>query len=191
MQSLWALICGSSVTRGIHLRDILHNCVWFENLKGEWGGGCVLSSNTTVRLRHIQCVFTVRDGDTVKHYRIRQLDEGGFFIARRATFRTLSALMEHYSRDADGLCVNLRKPCSQVCSVCFSNCCTGQIWLLQWSITRSIWSQSYQIIKLQKIPKKLARVTKALLPRVRSVPVQQKKSVSYRFLRNYSKNGNR
>jgi hypothetical protein len=25
----------------------------------------------------------VRDGDTVKHYRIRQLDEGGFFIARR------------------------------------------------------------------------------------------------------------
>lgn len=30
---------------------------------------------------------TVRDGDTVKHYRIRQLDEGGFFIARRTTFR--------------------------------------------------------------------------------------------------------
>jgi len=27
--------------------------------------------------------------------------------------------------------------------------------------------------------------------RVRSVPVQQKKSVSYRFLRNYSKIGNR
>lgn len=31
--------------------------------------------------------FSVRDGDTVKHYRIRQLDEGGFFIARRTTFR--------------------------------------------------------------------------------------------------------
>lgn len=31
--------------------------------------------------------FAVRDGDTVKHYRIRQLDEGGFFIARRTTFR--------------------------------------------------------------------------------------------------------
>lgn len=29
----------------------------------------------------------MRDGDTVKHYRIRQLDEGGFFIARRTTFR--------------------------------------------------------------------------------------------------------
>ena len=59
-------------------------------------------------------IISVRDGDTVKHYRIRQLDEGGFFIARRVTFRTLSELVEHYSRDADGLCVNLRKPCSQV-----------------------------------------------------------------------------
>ena len=60
-------------------------------------------------------LLTVRDGDTVKHYRIRQLDEGGFFIARRVTFQTLSELCEHYSKDADGLCVNLRKPCSQVC----------------------------------------------------------------------------
>ncbi|XP_076440816.1 tyrosine-protein kinase Src42A-like isoform X2 [Babylonia areolata] len=58
--------------------------------------------------------LSVRDGDTVKHYRIRQLDEGGFFIARRVTFRTLSELVDHYRTDADGLCVNLRKPCSQV-----------------------------------------------------------------------------
>lgn len=58
--------------------------------------------------------FSVRDGDTVKHYRIRQLDEGGFFISRRTTFRTLQELVEHYSADADGLCVNLRKPCIQV-----------------------------------------------------------------------------
>ncbi|XP_042238397.1 tyrosine-protein kinase Src42A-like isoform X3 [Homarus americanus] len=57
--------------------------------------------------------LSVRDGDTVKHYRIRQLDEGGFFIARRTTFRTLQELVEHYSKDADGLCVNLRKPCIQ------------------------------------------------------------------------------
>lgn len=58
-------------------------------------------------------LLLVRDGDTVKHYRIRQLDEGGFFIARRTTFRTLQELVEHYSKDADGLCVNLRKPCIQ------------------------------------------------------------------------------
>ena len=63
--------------------------------------------------------LSVRDGDTVKHYRIRQLDEGGFFIARRTTFRTLQELVDHYSRDADGLCVNLRKPCVQVNIVAF------------------------------------------------------------------------
>uniref|UniRef100_A0A1E1XKZ7 Tyrosine-protein kinase n=1 Tax=Amblyomma sculptum TaxID=1581419 RepID=A0A1E1XKZ7_AMBSC len=58
--------------------------------------------------------LSVRDGDTVKHYRIRQLDEGGFFIARRTTFRTLLELVDHYANEADGLCVNLRKPCVQV-----------------------------------------------------------------------------
>lgn len=58
--------------------------------------------------------LSVRDGDTVKHYRIRQLDDGGFFIARRTTFRSLQELVEHYSRDADGLCVNLRNPCIQI-----------------------------------------------------------------------------
>ncbi|KOB74333.1 SRC protein, partial [Operophtera brumata] len=42
-----------------------------------------------------------------------QLDEGGFFIARRTTFRTLQELVEHYSKDADGLCVSLSKPCVQ------------------------------------------------------------------------------
>lgn len=56
----------------------------------------------------------MRDGDTVKHYRIRQLDEGGYFIARRITFRTLLELVDHYKASADGLCVNLRKPCVQV-----------------------------------------------------------------------------
>ncbi|XP_037962356.1 tyrosine-protein kinase Tec isoform X2 [Plutella xylostella] len=64
--------------------------------------------------RHNDFSLSVRDGDTVKHYRIRQLDEGGFFIARRTTFRTLQELVEHYSQDADGLCVSLNKACVQV-----------------------------------------------------------------------------
>ena len=42
--------------------------------------------------------LSVRDGDTVKHYRIQQFDEGGFFIETRFTFRTLQELVEHYSR---------------------------------------------------------------------------------------------
>lgn len=57
--------------------------------------------------------LSVRDGDTVKHYRVRKLDEGGYFIARRTPFRNLKDLVKHYSQDADGLCVELRKPCVQ------------------------------------------------------------------------------
>lgn len=76
--------------------------------------------------------LSVRDGDTVKHYRIRQLDEGGFFISRRTTFRTLQELVEHYSADADGLCVNLRKPCIQI-----EKPVTGGLNPDQWEIDRT------------------------------------------------------
>lgn len=58
--------------------------------------------------------LSVRDEHCVKHYRIRQLDNGGFFIARRTTFNTLQDLVAHYSKDADGLCVNLRGPCARL-----------------------------------------------------------------------------
>jgi hypothetical protein len=46
-----------------------------------------------IEIRRNDFSLSVRDGDTVKHYRIRQLDEGGFFIARRTTFRTLQELV--------------------------------------------------------------------------------------------------
>ena len=57
--------------------------------------------------------LAVRNGKKIGHYRIRTVDEGGFFIARGTTFGTLTELVDHYSRVADGLCVNLRKPCAQ------------------------------------------------------------------------------
>lgn len=83
--------------------------------------------------------LSVRDGDTVKHYRIRQLDEGGFFIARRTTFRTLQELVDHYSRDADGLCVNLRKACIQVSLLKLLPFLfrVEQLFLLLWTLTYS------------------------------------------------------
>ncbi|KJE90963.1 protein tyrosine kinase src [Capsaspora owczarzaki ATCC 30864] len=56
--------------------------------------------------------LSVRDGQSVKHYRIRTLDEGGYFISLRTTFATLNDLVAHYSRDADGLCCALVAPCS-------------------------------------------------------------------------------
>eukprot|EP00045_Choanoeca_perplexa_P007890 m.72484 g.72484 ORF g.72484 m.72484 type:complete len:499 (+) comp14266_c0_seq1:132-1628(+) len=55
--------------------------------------------------------LSTREGDAVKHYRIRRLDAGGYYITQRVTFANLHDLVEHYRRDADGLCDVLRSAC--------------------------------------------------------------------------------
>ncbi|XP_069052332.1 tyrosine-protein kinase fynb isoform X2 [Lepisosteus oculatus] len=50
-------------------------------------------------------------GDHVKHYKIRKLDSGGYYITTRAQFETLQQLVHHYSESADGLCYNLTAVC--------------------------------------------------------------------------------
>lgn len=75
--------------------------------ENEHGSYLVRDSET----RKNEYSLSVRDGETIKHYRTRQLDEGGFFIARRTTFVNLQNLVIHYSQDSDGLCVNLKQAC--------------------------------------------------------------------------------
>ncbi|XP_043918722.1 tyrosine-protein kinase Blk [Protopterus annectens] len=53
-------------------------------------------------------------GDIIKHYKIRMLDKGGYYISPRIAFSTLNDLVHHYSSTSDGLCQRLTKPC--VCS---------------------------------------------------------------------------
>ncbi|XP_062316373.1 tyrosine-protein kinase HCK-like isoform X1 [Osmerus eperlanus] len=53
----------------------------------------------------------VQSGDTVKHYKIRSLDNGGFYISPRITFSTLQDLVIHYKKQGDGLCQALTSPC--------------------------------------------------------------------------------
>ncbi|XP_029772052.1 tyrosine-protein kinase HCK isoform X2 [Suricata suricatta] len=60
--------------------------------------------------------LSVRDydrqhGDAVKHYKIRTLDSGGFYISPRSTFSTLQELVAHYKKGSDGLCQKLTVPC--------------------------------------------------------------------------------
>uniref|UniRef100_A0A8C9PS55 Tyrosine-protein kinase n=1 Tax=Spermophilus dauricus TaxID=99837 RepID=A0A8C9PS55_SPEDA len=60
--------------------------------------------------------LSVRDyephqGDTVKHYKIRTLDNGGFYISPRSTFSNLQDLVAHYKKGKDGLCQKLSVPC--------------------------------------------------------------------------------
>lgn len=50
-------------------------------------------------------------GHHVKHYRIKPLDNGGFYIATNKTFDSLTELVNAYMNNAYGLCHVLSKPC--------------------------------------------------------------------------------
>ncbi|XP_037603241.1 tyrosine-protein kinase Lck [Sebastes umbrosus] len=50
-------------------------------------------------------------GEGVKHYRIRNMDNGGFYITAKISFNSLKELVQHHSRETDGLCTRLVKPC--------------------------------------------------------------------------------
>ncbi|XP_030626619.1 tyrosine-protein kinase Blk [Chanos chanos] len=55
--------------------------------------------------------FVPEQGDVVKHYKIRTLDSGGYYISPSNTFPSLQELVKYYSRTADGLCQRLGNPC--------------------------------------------------------------------------------
>ncbi|XP_063168717.1 tyrosine-protein kinase Fgr isoform X2 [Candoia aspera] len=50
-------------------------------------------------------------GDHVKHYKIRKLDSGGYYITTRTQFETVQQLVQHYREFNDGLCYLLTKVC--------------------------------------------------------------------------------
>uniref|UniRef100_A0A8C5H2P5 Tyrosine-protein kinase n=1 Tax=Gouania willdenowi TaxID=441366 RepID=A0A8C5H2P5_GOUWI len=52
-------------------------------------------------------------GDHVKHYKIRKLDNGGYYITTRSQFDTVQQLVEHYSERAAGLCCRLIGSCKR------------------------------------------------------------------------------
>ena len=56
--------------------------------------------------------LSVRDRERVRHYKIKQLPNGTFFVSRRVTFKTIKDLVTYYQQQADGLCVNLIHPCT-------------------------------------------------------------------------------
>uniref|UniRef100_G3P9M3 Tyrosine-protein kinase n=1 Tax=Gasterosteus aculeatus aculeatus TaxID=481459 RepID=G3P9M3_GASAC len=55
--------------------------------------------------------YVKEQGDVVKHYKIRCLDKGGYYIAPTNTFPSLQELVNYYTGTADGLCQRLQAPC--------------------------------------------------------------------------------
>ncbi|XP_040291901.1 src-like-adapter 2 [Bufo bufo] len=50
--------------------------------------------------------------DSIKHYRINQLQNGWYYISPRLTFSTLQDMVDYYSEMADGICSILKEPCA-------------------------------------------------------------------------------
>uniref|UniRef100_A0AAY4B0Y2 Tyrosine-protein kinase n=1 Tax=Denticeps clupeoides TaxID=299321 RepID=A0AAY4B0Y2_9TELE len=57
-------------------------------------------------------------GDVVKHYKIRTLDRGGYYISPSSNFSSLQELVNYYSKSAGGLCQRLGSPCKSVTPQC-------------------------------------------------------------------------
>nr|XP_020462501.1 proto-oncogene tyrosine-protein kinase Yrk-like [Monopterus albus] len=79
-------------------------------------------------------------GDHVKHYKIRKLDNGGYYITTRSQFDTVQQLVEHYTERAAGLCCRL-----------IGSCKRGMPKLADLSVkTKDVWEiprESLQLIK--------------------------------------------
>ena len=76
-----------------------------EERGGSWSLSRVLLVLTVPSSAHSPGAYSlsVRDsnsahGDIIKHYRIRSLDGGGYYISPRMTFSSLPELIHHYSR---------------------------------------------------------------------------------------------
>ncbi|MBN3282524.1 LYN kinase, partial [Polyodon spathula] len=62
--------------------------------------------------------LSIRDSDqkgvdVIKHYKIRNLDNGGYYISPKITFPDIPQMVKHYQKQSDGLCRCLDKPCSK------------------------------------------------------------------------------
>lgn len=77
---------------------------------GEHGWFLIRESET----QHQGYSLSVRDGESIKHYRIRALDQGGYYISRNEPFQTLKELITYYQSNVSGLCVQLGQPCPHV-----------------------------------------------------------------------------
>lgn len=58
--------------------------------------------------------LSVLDSGKVKHYKLRKLDNGHYYVSRNKAFQTLKELVDYYSTQADGLCVRLGEPCKKM-----------------------------------------------------------------------------
>ncbi|XP_053704748.1 proto-oncogene tyrosine-protein kinase Src isoform X1 [Synchiropus splendidus] len=129
------------------------------NLENRRGTFLVRESETTKGAYCLSVLdYDNTKGLNVKHYKIRKLDSGGFYITSRTQFSTLQQLVNHYRKHADGLCHCLTdicpvlKPQTQGLSkdaweipreslrldVKLGHGCFGEVWMGTWNGTTRV-----------------------------------------------------
>ncbi|KAI0207243.1 Tyrosine-protein kinase Fyn [Lamellibrachia satsuma] len=120
--------CGYIPSNYVAAHETLETLDWFHKNIGRKDAETMLLSpgyprgTFLVRERETQpgsYSLSVRDyeesrGNHIKHYKIRELDNGGYFIAAKRRYANLPELIEHYMRNADGLCYKLVRACPKV-----------------------------------------------------------------------------
>uniref|UniRef100_A0A2I3HR21 Tyrosine-protein kinase n=1 Tax=Nomascus leucogenys TaxID=61853 RepID=A0A2I3HR21_NOMLE len=104
--SLSFLICKMSIGRKDAERQLLS--------PGNPQGAFLIRESETTKGAYS---LSIRDwdptrGDHVKHYKIRKLDTGGYYITTRVQFSSVQELVQHYMEMNDGLCNLLMAPCT-------------------------------------------------------------------------------
>ncbi|XP_068458065.1 tyrosine-protein kinase Lyn [Clinocottus analis] len=49
--------------------------------------------------------------ESIKHYKIRMMDDGGYYISPKISFPDIGSLIKHYRNKTDGLCRKLERSC--------------------------------------------------------------------------------
>ena len=58
--------------------------------------------------------LSLRETNTVRHYKIKRLDSGGFFISKSREFESLQSMVAFYLDEPEGLCCKLVAPCKKI-----------------------------------------------------------------------------
>ncbi|XP_042302908.1 tyrosine-protein kinase Blk [Sceloporus undulatus] len=75
------------------------------------GSFLIRESETTPDAFSLSIRDSSSQGDVIKHYKIRKMGDGRYYICPRIIFISLQELVKHYSAQQDGLCQKLREPC--------------------------------------------------------------------------------
>ncbi|XP_031422278.1 proto-oncogene tyrosine-protein kinase Src isoform X2 [Clupea harengus] len=129
------------------------------NLENRRGTFLVRESETTKGAYCLSVLdYDNTKGLNVKHYKIRKLDSGGFYITSRTQFSTLQQLVNHYRKHTDGLCHCLTEVCpvlkpmtqglardaweipreSLRLDVKLGQGCFGEVWMGTWNGTTGV-----------------------------------------------------